>query len=683
MLRVAIPNLDPISVEAMLRVIESLGAGGSSAVLWVLMDERPVTAVDQGRRCLWQATDVGLPRHRVAQERVEALSPEARVEIRAGLDHSDAARGLFLDGCDLVVLSAELVEPTRLWAQHRSVFSFDVPAFPVLALGDAGWAGPLSRRGLGPCLGCAVERVRAATGQDPLVPALPSPSVIEALVEVTVEALLAAVAHGRLPEGDGLLYVDGDGRVRHPVLQVPHCPECGAGGPFMRYRFAVPPALDEAPALDPKRGILTVAERLIGPLTGPVIEASPVVEGAEDLTLEVWGASVAEPGPKGPTRVSGGAVGLDREAAQAAMLGEALERAASARICPQDGFVASYAELGDMAVDPRRFDCFHARTRAEADFPFSPFDPERPLMWVWGHALDVDGALRPKAVPAAYVATFRDPRDQIDFAVVSGFATATSYAEAAWRGFREVVERDAFNIAWANRLPLHGLRLGDSAPESVRRSREIFDAAGLQVRAATVELDLGCKLVVALCRSEKVGDPASVIAAAADPELERATARALQEVAAAMVYVRSEMAAADGCLPQPEPDQVRTMGAHGLLYARREMRHELEAWWEPATWVEIPAAAAAPPPLELLKRGVRLASAAGLQVLVVDLTPPAIHDIGLRVVKTLVPGAYPMLFDSRFPPFGGERLTEVPVRAGLLPRRLDFDELRRVPHPFP
>ena len=42
-----------------------------------------------------------------------------------------------------------------------------------------------------------------------------------------------------------------------------------------------------------------------------------------------------------------------------------------------------------------------------------------------------------------------------------------------------------------------------------------------------------------------------------------------------------------------------------------------------------------------------------------------------------------MNFDSRWPQLGGARLYEAPVKAGLLSRPLTFDQLNRVPHPFP
>jgi len=66
---------------------------------------------------------------------------------------------------------------------------------------------------------------------------------------------------------------------------------------------------------------------------------------------------------------------------------------------------------------------------------------------------------------------------------------------------------------------------------------------------------------------------------------------------------------------------------------------------------------------------------AELEVTVVDLTAPAMESLGLRTVKVLVPGAYPMNFDGRFPHFGGKRMRSAPVTAGLRDTPTALDDL--------
>jgi len=70
-------------------------------------------------------------------------------------------------------------------------------------------------------------------------------------------------------------------------------------------------------------------------------------------------------------------------------------------------------------------------------------------------------------------------------------------------------------------------------------------------------------------------------------------------------------------------------------------------------------------------------------VLAVNLTLPGLAERGLWTYKTLVPGAYPMNFDSLWPQLGGKRLINAPVEAGVTTHPLTLEDLNPVPHPFP
>src|SRR5262249_1036980 len=77
---------------------------------------------------------------------------------------------------------------------------------------------------------------------------------------------------------------------------------------------------------------------------------------------------------------------------------------------------------------------------------------------------------------------------------------------------------------------------------------------------------------------------------------------------------------------------------------------------------------------------VEAIAAAGHDVVVVDLTTREIAELGVRVVKVLVPGAVPLAPDHRYPLLGSRRLFEVPARIGIprAPGDLQLD----IPHPF-
>jgi len=132
------------------------------------------------------------------------------------------------------------------------------------------------------------------------------------------------------------------------------------------------------------------------------------------------------------------------------------------------------------------------------------------------------------------------------------------------------------------------------------------------------------------------------------------------------------------------PEEVADAANHGLLYSQQEAFHRLEPWWETEAVAEFePFYGAVPPAAERLSELVRSVAAAGESVFVVDITPPWIKDLGLWQVKSLIPGAYPMNFDSRWPHLGGRRLRSAPITAGVLEKARDLSELNLFPHPFP
>ena len=437
---------------------------------------------------------------------------------------------------------------------------------------------------------------------------------------------------------------------------------------------------DRQPAAPGK--IIGLRERLVDPVTGPITSLTEYHPAPPSPPLHHVVTTLADDGwqAAGYETVSCGGASLKRQEAEAAALGEAVER--SSAVLPRRGelVLASYEEIAERSVDPSAWDLFAAETRAEHGFPYRQPSPSEVISWTWGWSLTASQSV---LVPASRVFLALDsplPGDFPDCSLLSGFAVAPSLEEATLRGLLEVIERDAFMIAWANRLLLRHLPLAEAGA-----SATAFRQAGLEVRCGLIELDLGAPVAIAMARSTQPGDPAFVLAAAADLSPGDACRRALNELAANRLHVRHCLTQADQHVPSPP--EVRDETAHGLLYARAEMLAEVAFWWEgSAEESDVTAESSPAPSLTPWRQTSSLVEAigrAGLEVFVVDLTPPEVGELGLCAVKVLVSGAYPMNFDSRWPHFGGRRLRQAPVEVGLRDDPLPVSQLNRVPHPFP
>ncbi|MCA9685895.1 MAG: YcaO-like family protein, partial [Myxococcales bacterium] len=166
-------------------------------------------------------------------------------------------------------------------------------------------------------------------------------------------------------------------------------------------------------------------------------------------------------------------------------------------------------------------------------------------------------------------------------------------------------------------------------------------------------------------------------------DLRTAARGALRELAASRHLVLQLVFEARGHLPGPDAASVVSMGDHALLYARPEMAVELDPWWQGSAEepLVVPSTVDLAQPASLRERlqlALEQLEIVGLEVHAVDLTPPELAELGLCVVKTLVPGTVPMTFDSRWPPTAAPRLSQALRRLGLPV----VTELRRTPHPF-
>ena len=660
---------------------------------FAIADECPVQPSDPALVPLFGAEDIGRPRPDVVAERLSSRYPAATFSIHAG---PDRGLGWYLDwlrDSALCLFAADAATSLALWRVNAACLDQRVPLLPGLVMGTVGQIGPIVVAGSGPCLGCLELRVRTATRRSPFpAPVGPDHMIADRVaLEIADEAerFLAArrsaAAGGShdTPASVKYLWAD-EGAGAHPLLRAPACPECGAYAPRMPFHSRRLLELQDKPCSDSGR-IVRLATVLVDPVTGPIKTLTKYEPAPADPALHHWVTALADPAwdSFGRDTVFCGGNALSTEVAEAAALGEAVERSSTCQVSYDDLLVARHCDIADDALDPLAWDLFDPRTRAAPGFPYAAPSRQVALSWVWGFSLT---QRRPVRVPASRVfSPFRavTPGDFFDAPIISGYSTHATIEEAIYGALMEVIERDAFMIAWANQLRLPRLAIDPATSGEVGEYLAAFAARGIEVRCVLVDLDLGAHAVIAMARSHQAGDPSSVVAAAADVDAEAACRKALKELSANRLSVRHEMVSAGDSLPLPDPQSVIDERTHGLLYARPDMAACLDIWWDSENCVPLPRTFPEVGITSRLKDCIDVLMQAELEVTVVDLTAPAMESLGLRTVKVLVPGAYPMNFDGRFPHFGGKRMSQAPVTAGLRDTPIELEDLCTIPHPFP
>src|SRR5262249_20702664 len=135
-------------------------------------------------------------------------------------------------------------------------------------------------------------------------------------------------------------------------------------------------------------------------------------------------------------------------------IGEVIERYCAGLADPGALRLSSYRAASFACVRPSEFALYTAEQHAQPWFPFARLDDDTPLRWA--EALDLTDR-RPRFVPAAKVFVPYAPLDGeplIAQSITTGLASHSTWEDAAINAICEVIERDAFTIAWQARMAI-------------------------------------------------------------------------------------------------------------------------------------------------------------------------------------------------------------------------------------
>ena len=464
-----------------------------------------------------------------------------------------------------------------------------------------------------------------------------------------------------------------------PLLPHPACELC-APPPRRRDPMAAPP-LDRAPLPEPALlGELTaLADARIGIVGKLAVRTLPSgAASAPLLTRANARFAIVDADPRaGVSNAWSQACAADADTARLVALAEALERYCGIRPAPDAPIRARRDELGERAVCPTTLPLFSERQYALAGFPFAPYSPARTLSWREGFSLT---GRTPRLVPECAVSYGTRGGELFD-ECSSGMAAHGSPAQATLRALLELIERDAFMIAWLHRLSLPLIDLDEAGDPYCRAALDEIRAHGYDAFLVDLTTDLGVPTTLALMIGSGQAGPALVCGAAADLDAHLATRRALLEAHGAF---RESLASAWKPGRVYGEDEVRSLEDHGLAYAHPAWLPRARFLWSGRRRRRLPAAAATPPaPAAQLAELVARLDGRGLEVIVVDMTAPELASTSLSVVRVLVPGLQPIGFGTHGIRLGGRRLYEAPVRMGERAAPPREDELNPTPHCFP
>jgi ribosomal protein S12 methylthiotransferase accessory factor len=566
-----------------------------------------------------------------------------------------------------------------------------VPVMSVRVTPTEVLIGPLWTRGSGAgCAGCAHIRDQAdsPTGTGPTTPGLAS---------LTAD-YLGALAVAPLTSGE-LAAIHANGAIRrHRVRHTNACEVCGDPRPVAPARplvMAEPRTLVRRPSKHavPTRGVApfgldrdrmhaALVDRRFGPVT-KINRKSRAPFAMTEVVLS-------------PNSYAGFGRAMTYRDAEAVAILEAFERQAGAPD-RQVLTTTSRRDLGSAAIDPTTLGDYTDRQRAAPGFRLRRYDEDAPMDWVWGHRLR-DG--QPVLVPAEIgFWRYRYPADQDASQPTasffedssSGSALGGSFEEASLHALLELVERDAFLLAWHRACPLPAIDPTSIADRECTLLLHAIRQRGYDVHLLAASADIPLPVVWALATREDGLFPATFCAAGSSPEPAAAVRSALWEV--------GQLVAAGQSLNEDtarellaDPWSVRQLDQHVQINALPEKAGRATAvLGGPRVrladafpgWPGCFVAGARGDVTGGLEHLAALYDAAGLdEIILVEQSTSDYHDMGLAAVKAVVPGIVPMCFGQAHQRLAGlprlERALHDARGVAVSPDEIPFD-----PHPFP
>ncbi len=385
-----------------------------------------------------------------------------------------------------------------------------------------------------------------------------------------------------------------------------------------------------------------------------------------------------------------GGGGESIETALAATIGETAERYCMLFYDKSTMVLASYQDVAQDAVAP---DLLRLYSREQIEqwkgaSRLDNFANDSKIRWVWGYSLTTK---QPRLVPASLVYlnyNFDDDEAAIGLNASSGLAAGLTVEEAILVGLYEVVERDAFTVAWLHRKV--GPKIIVDEPDYIHtlKTRFNIDHPKVDFQIFDITLDIAIPSVFAMLRRPSEFGPTLCVSSVSRLNTRDAVRKCFRESGQGLPYFRYLQTQLKDWDPKPDYSDLLSFDHHCMLYVKRpelvpKALEFCDKVNEEVLLSQTPNRSTGRV-LGDIELCVELLKEQDKEVIVVDITTPDILEVGFRVVRVIIPGLVPLHGDHRLPYFGAQRLFDLPSQLDWQQTGWDPDAgLNPYPHPFP
>lgn len=429
---------------------------------------------------------------------------------------------------------------------------------------------------------------------------------------------------------------------------------------------------------------LFLIEDILDEKTGVISEIFSPSHFSDEPSIEVISAKLCNSSYFGDDNVKAGdfqtGKSMKEKEAKVKAVGEAIERYCASIYYREDMIYASYDKIASdetLKVNPHDLDVFTAEQKKNIEN--TGLDSSDKFWWRKSFSV-LDQKEKWLPAQAIYLPYTRKKEPLLRNSISTGLASGVSNKGAIYRGLMEIIEREAFIIAYLNELSLYSISEDSlkSNPE-VEQLIEKIEAKNLELEVLEVPTDAPAKVFITILIDRTKKGPSIVLGASADSNNLEAIKDSICEALHVRPWLRKVRLTQEK--KNIEPSEIENLEERGLYWYDKDMIEELDFWLENGKEKDI----------ELkdnrtdsknLKKLIKFFSSTNMPIYVSDITTEDVIDTGIKAYRTIVPKACPLYLVEKYSPLDNDRLYELPVKLNFLEKPKKKEELNKTPHPF-
>lgn len=270
---------------------------------------------------------------------------------------------------------------------------------------------------------------------------------------------------------------------------------------------------------------------------------------------------------------------------------------------------------------------------------------------------------------------FQNKELNLQSTISTGAAAGTSIEDAIYRGICEIIERDAFMIAYLNKLPSPKINLKALKDVEILKIIEILERYKLECVLLDITTDIGIPAFASILIDKTEMGPAISVGLKAGFDIKKSIIGAIEESLMTRSWIRDELIYKNK--NQTRKKIVSTIEDRANFWIPTSSIQYLNFWLENSNCKNIKLEKFKKTENDFLKIKKKLKDKK-IDTFYVDITDEKIKKYGFTVAKVIIPKLQPLYLDERYP-LHAKRLYKFQQKEII---KKPLNSLNKIPHPF-